>query len=91
VTDGRIMLALVAVICIGVFLNGLRFSRMDRNPWAGKSVLGAQVRGSEMSVDKVNRIGRLQMLAAPVFFLLFAALCFGLFGPLDGIQTISLN
>ncbi len=90
-TDGRIMLAVAAVICAGVFLNGLRFSRMDRNPWVGKSVFGAPVQGADMPVSKVNLIGRLQMIFAPLFLLLFAAICFGLLGPVDGIKTISLN
>ena len=90
-TDARIMLAIAAVICAGVFLNGLRFSRMDRNPWAGKSILGMPVQGAEMSVSQVNLIGRMQMIFAPLFFLFFAALCFGLLGPVDGIKTISLN
>ena len=85
------MLAVAAVICAGVFLNGLRFSRMDRNPWAGKSVFGTPVQGADMPVSKVNLIGRIQMIFAPLFLLLFAAICFGLLGPVDGLKTISLN
>lgn len=91
VTDGRIILVIVALICAGVFLNGLRFSQMDRNPWAGKSVFGMPVQGADMPVSRVNLIGRVQMIFAPLFFLLFAAICLGLFGSVDGIKTISLN
>jgi hypothetical protein len=69
VTDGRVFLAITALICLGVFLVGLRSSRTP-----GEA-----------------RIGRFMMIFAPLFLLIVAAICFGLFGPVDGIETIDLN
>ena len=87
-TDGRIFLAIAGLVCLGVFLNGLRFARQTSNPWAGKKLFGTDVGGSELSVAQVRRIGLVQMIGAPIFFLFFAALCFGLLGPVDGITPI---
>lgn len=87
-SDGRIFLAIAGVICLGVFLNGLRFAWMTSNPWAGRKLFGQDVQGSDLSVNRVRLIGRIQTIAAPIFFLFFAALVFGLLGPVDGIQTI---
>ncbi|MGJ3648978.1 hypothetical protein ACLB0R_10955 [Sphingomonas sp. GlSt437] len=89
-TDGRLFLAIAAVICIGVFLNGLRFYRMNRNPWSGKSIMGIPVEGGDLSRARVRRLGLGQMIAAPLMLILFIALCFGLLGPVQGIQTIKL-
>lgn len=89
--DGRIFLGLVSFICIGVFLNGLRFSRMTKNPWAGKSILGQPVEGGDMPIERIKGIGRLQMIAAPLFWLFFIALSFGLLGPVNGITLINLR
>ncbi|GAA0734322.1 hypothetical protein CA233_14925 [Sphingomonas sp. ABOLD] len=86
--DGRLFLLITTLICVGAFLNGLRFATKSENPWAGKKLFGNNVGGSELSIAQIRRIGLLQMIAAPIFLLLFAALCFGLFGPVDGIQTI---
>ena len=87
-TDGRTFLGIAALICVGVFLNGLRFARMTRNPWEGKRLFGQPVSGSEMPIERVNLLGKLLMVAAPIFLLFFAALCLGFFGPVEGIQTI---
>ena len=90
-TDGRIFLGITSLISVGVFLNGLRFARMTSNPWAGKKLLGLPVEGSELPIEQVNRIGKLQMIAAPLFLLFFGALSFGLLGPVAGIATIELR
>ena len=78
-----LILALVALICVGVFLNGLRFARMTENPWVGKSIFGQPVQGGDLPIERVNLIGKVQMIFAPVFFVLFAAIISGLFGPVD--------
>jgi hypothetical protein len=88
--DGRLFLGLVAAIAVAAFLNGLRFARMAQNPWAGKTFFGKPVGGSSLSVEKVRRLGLIQMIAAPIVLLLFVAMCFGLFGPMQGIQVIRL-
>ena len=46
--------------------------------------------GRQLSTEAVGRAGRLVMLLAPLFFLIFAALAFGLV-PIDAIEPISLN
>ncbi|HEX8642620.1 MAG TPA: hypothetical protein VF702_01760 [Allosphingosinicella sp.] len=68
-TDGRIFLAFTALVCLALFLVGLRSSRTPGE----------------------RRIGRIMMIWAPLFLLIVAALCFGLFGPVDGIETIDLD
>jgi len=88
--DGRIFLALAALISAGLFLNGLDLARVTANPFAGKRLLGVPIEGSDLSVERVRLIGRAQMIAAPLFLLFFAALSFGLFGPVHGINTIKL-
>lgn len=89
--SGWLFLGIATVMCLGVFLNGMRFAYVTANPWAGKRLFGMPVEGSEMSVAQVRRLGRLQMLLAPAIWLLFVAFCFGLLGPVDGIETIDLS
>ena len=91
VMNGWIFLGITAAICVAAFLNGLRFSRMTKNPWTGKSMLGMPVEGGQMPLERLRMFGRLQMLAAPLFLILAGALCFGLLGPVEGIETIKLN
>ena len=87
-TDGRLFLAIAGLICLGVFLNGIRFARMTRNPWAGKKLFGMDVEGADLPVSRVRLFGFVQVIAAPLFVLFFAALCFGLLGPVEGINPI---
>ena len=87
-TSGWVFLALNALICAGVFLNGWRFSRMTQNPWGGKTLFGLPVEGHDLPIEKIRRFGIMQMVFAPLFLALVAALCFGLLGPVNGIETI---
>lgn len=89
--SGWTFLGIAAVMSLGLFLNGLRFARMDRNPWAGRTLLGMPVQGSAMSVGQVRWIGRVQMIFAPCFLVLAAAIAFGLLGPVNGVTPISLS
>jgi hypothetical protein len=88
VISGWLFLGLSALLCIGVFLNGLRFARMERNPLAGKKMFRLPVEGSDMPIATIRRIGQLQMIFAPFFFIFVVALTFGLLGPIEGIETI---
>ena len=88
--NGWAFLGITTLICIGGFLNGLRFARMDRNPWVGQRLFGMSVGGSDWTIDQVRKMGWLFMVTAPAFLLLVAALCFGLLGPVEGIETIKL-
>jgi hypothetical protein len=89
--SGAAFLAISAAICAGVFFNGLRFARMTANPWAGKTILGLPLAGSDSPIGEIRIIGRIQMIFAPLFFLFSVALCLGLLGPVDGIEQIQLR
>ena len=88
--NGAFFLATVALICAVLFLNGLRFARATRNPWAGRTLFGMPVQGSAMSVAQVRRMGLAFMFAAPLFLLFVTALVFGLLGPVAGLTPIKL-
>jgi ABC-type Fe3+-siderophore transport system permease subunit len=88
--SGWLFLGGAALMSVALFLHGLRFARMTENPWAGQRLLGMPVGGSDASVETVRRLGLLFMIAGPLFLLLVAALCFGLLGRVDGIETILL-
>lgn len=70
--DGLLMWAIGFVICILSILSGMWISRAGQN---------------EQVAAKV-RFGRLQAGGAIVFFLFWTALLSGVFGPVDGIETI---
>jgi hypothetical protein len=79
-----LFLAIVGLIGLGVFLNGLRFARMTHNPWAGKTMLGQPVQGHDLPVERVRLIGKVQMVFAPLFLLLVAYLVLtGKIGPME--------
>ena len=78
-TSGWTMLGLGTLICIGAFANGLRFAR-----------IGEKLPDDRAQISR-RLMGMLVMVAAPLFWLLFAAICFGLFGPVHNIQTIQLR
>ena len=79
-TSGWTMLGLGTLVCAGGFANGLRFAR-----------LGRPLPHGDVAEIKRRMIGMLIMAAAPLFWLLFAAICFGLFGPVRNIQTIQFH
>ncbi len=84
--DMLLFLGLAALVCVGVFLNGWRFARMTANPFKRMKLFGMPMQGSELTVEQLNRLGRMQMLAAPVIFLFFALVTSGLLGPINGDQ-----
>ena len=85
-----LFLALVGLICAGVFINGVRFARMTHNPWAGKSMMGVPIEGHDLPIEKVRLIGKVQMIVAPIFFLLMSILVLtGKIGPLDGPEWLA--
>ena len=79
-TSGWTMLGLGTLICAGGFANGVRFAR-----------LGRPLPADNPAEIKRRMFGMLIMTAAPLFWLLWAAACFGLFGPVRNIQTIQLH
>lgn len=83
--SGWFFLGFGAFICALDFLFGLRFSRMTDAQIA--RIPGNNTR----SPDAFRRIGRILMIASPLFLILFAAFAFGLFGPVNGVEPISFN
>jgi hypothetical protein len=81
--SGWMMLGLTTLICMGLFANGVRFARL-REPFANLPEGGrAQL--------ALRLYGRLAMVTAPILWLFFAAVCFGLFGPSHNFQPIQLH
>lgn len=82
--SGWILLAVGAVVALVDLWFGFNMSRitadkLERNP-----------DGSLRDPAPARRVGRIAMLAAPVCFLVFAALAFGWI-PADGIDPVSFN
>ncbi len=92
--SGSIFLAVAALMSLGVFLNGLRFMRMSEDRLLdGRTQIEMPsflARGRS-PVARARLAGRISMIFAPLFLLLVAALCFGLFGPVQGLETIKLT
>lgn len=82
------MLILGNLICLGVFLNGLRFSRMDRVPFKSVGWFGREVTDPSDMLKKMRLIGRVQMFAAPVFAILWTSMALGVFGPVAGFERL---
>jgi hypothetical protein len=90
-TDAALLLASAGLICLGTFLNGIRFARMSeekiRSRWT-QIEMPRLLRKGRSVAEQFQLIGRILMIAAPLFFLFSAALCFGLLGPVDGMTPI---
>ena len=87
-TDGRLFLGVVTLICIGSFLNGWRFLRMATRPRAERRIMGLPAQSSHLPDDRLRAFGRLQMILAPLMWFFFLALCLGVLGPIKGISPI---
>jgi|GEM_PF-884468 len=87
-TDGRLLLGIATLLCAASFANGVRLVRMAENPLPKKLLFGMPMQGSDMPVDKMRRLGLVFMVVAPLAWLFFVALCFGLFGPVQNIRII---
>jgi hypothetical protein len=93
--NGWAFLGVNALLCACVFLNGLRFARMsDEEALNPRILLEMPNRwgGRERTKGEAARLfGRMSMIAAPLYLIFVAVLCFGLLGPVNGIETIDLN
>jgi hypothetical protein len=90
--SGWLFLGIVALISFGVFANGMRFSRMSEDRLGGVQLeMPSFLAKGRTRVEQTRLFGRISMIAAPLFLVLVAALCFGLFGPVDGIETIKFT
>ncbi|HEY0027012.1 MAG TPA: hypothetical protein VGC35_04010 [Allosphingosinicella sp.] len=93
-SSGLLFLGASSLICVGGFLAGLRFARMPEERVLAGGVqmeLPAFLVRGRSRVEQVHLFGRTLMIAAPLLLLFFAALSFGLLGPVDGIETIKLT
>ena len=72
------------VICLSAFMYGVRM--ILRTDQAVDRLPGGAGRGPSL-----RQAGRVLMVAAPLFWLLWAAICFGLLGPILNIQPIQLH
>jgi hypothetical protein len=81
--SGWLFLGVVTLICVADFVIGLRFARSE-DPAVG----APPAAGAGPSAEQRRRIGRIFMVFAPVFWLVVAAMCFGVFGPVPGIDPI---
>ena len=83
--SGWILLTIGLIVSATDFLVGAYLARLTPDK------LQRNADGSVRSPEQAHRVGRLLMIVSPLFFLVLAALAFGLFGPIGGIETISLN
>ena len=82
--SGALFLGIVSVICAADLLIALRFLRMaDR----ADGDTGAPPKASQIDPAAARRFARIMLVAAPLMWLFFAALSFGII-PVDGITPI---
>ena len=86
--SGEYFLLFATVIVVAQISMGLHLIRTKRNPWAGRRLLGMAVRGSDLGSPQIRRMGFFFLIFALLFWLLIAAMTFGLLGPVDGIEPI---
>lgn len=82
--DGWLLLLMGALVGVTDFAVGLYLVR--RSPDARP----LHSEGMELSATATQRVGRLVMFTAPLVFLVFALLAFGLI-PVEGIAPIALG
>lgn len=83
--SGAVLLAIVSLICMADLLIALRFSRLaDRVD----SNVGAAPRRTGSDPAAMRRFARIMFIAAPLMWLFFVALTFGLLGPVGNITPI---
>ena len=82
--SGWIFLVFGLAVAAVDFIVGYRFTQMTGEQ------LERQPDGSVRSPEGIRRLGRITMLAAPLFFLVFAALAFGWI-PTAEIDPIRFN
>jgi hypothetical protein len=83
--SGALLLGIVTLILVADMLIALRFRRMaDR----GESDVGAPPKAGGVDPAVARRVSRLMLIAAPLTWLFFVALSFGLFGPIGNITPI---
>ncbi len=78
-SESMIMLIVGNAIAIGVFLVGLRFSKMQELP--EKNYQGPD------TIEGLHRLSKILMIAAPAFMIFWNLMMFGFLGSVEGIET----
>ncbi len=78
-SESIIMLIVGNAIAIGVFLVGLRFSKMQKLP--EKNYQGPD------TIEGLHRLAKILMIAAPAFMIFWNLMMFGYLGPINGVET----
>jgi hypothetical protein len=87
--DGLTVWAIGCLVCVGNFLVGLRFARMEKMPFRSIEWFGRTISDPVEVRAKVNLLGRFFMLGAPLFLMLWTALAFGVLGSVEGMPPIN--
>lgn len=87
-SEGTTMWLIGCLISLGLFLNGWRFARMEKIPFRSISWFGRTIVDPVDIKAKTNLIGRLFMIVAPLFALLWTLMAFGALGPVAGMPPI---
>ena len=83
--NGALLLGIVSLICFADVLIALRFKRLaDR----AESDVGAAPKAGGTDPAAARRFAQIMLIAAPLMWLFFVALTFGLFGPVGNITPI---
>jgi len=83
--NGALLLGLVSLVCFADVLIALRFKRLaDR----ADSNVGTAPKVGGTDPTAARRFARVMLIVAPLMWLFFVALTFGLFGPVGGITPI---
>jgi hypothetical protein len=89
--SGWLMLIIGNLIALGVCLNGFRFSRVTTAPFKELHWFGRTINDPKDVLKKTRLIGKVQMIFAPMFALVWSLMLSGTFGPVSGIQTLNLS
>ena len=83
--SGALLLGMVSLFCVADVLIALRFKRLaDR----AESDVGAAPGAGGTDPAAARRFARVMLIAAPLMWLFFVALTFGLLGPVGNITPI---
>lgn len=83
--SGALLLGIISVICVADLLVARFFlSRAD----TADSAVGSAPKAGNLDPVAARRVARIMFITAPLMWLFFVALTFGLFGPVDGITPI---
>ncbi|MEP9358283.1 hypothetical protein [Sphingomonas sp. KR3-1] len=84
--SGAVLLGIITLVLAGDLAIAAWFLRRAR---AAESDVGAPPLPGGADPAAVRRFARTMFIAAPAMWLFFAALTFGLFGPVNGITPIT--